>query len=162
MDFLIITLIGFVIYLYFQKNKNIQLKSQEETIKGMSNKLNSMKNKKKGDEYEKKVGRYYKELGYEVDYHGLEKNYNDQGIDLICKKNNEILFVQCKDWEQEKSIKAKHIKEFYGSCHFYLDKNKIDFTKVRCIYAIPKKQLLNFSAEKLFQKHYLNCRYQVV
>ena len=163
MDFLIIIiLIGSGIYLYIYFQKYTKLVSQEKTIKDMSNKLKYMQNKKKGDEYEKKVGRYYKKLGYEVNYHGLEKDRNDQGIDLICKKDDEILFVQCKNWEQEKSITAKHVKEFYGSCHFYVDKNQIDFTKVSCIYAIPKKKLLNFQAEKLFQKHYLNCRYQVV
>ncbi|MCV2884350.1 restriction endonuclease [Aestuariibacter sp. AA17] len=46
--------------------------------------------------YEKYVSQSLAEDGYTVAEHGLEKGFNDGGIDLIAEKGGESIFIQCK------------------------------------------------------------------
>ncbi len=48
----------------------------------------------------------------------------DGGIDLICRKNGDILLVQCKNWKLESTIYEKHICQLFGASKFY-DKSHI-------------------------------------
>ena len=57
-----------------------------------------LKNEENGKKFEKLTGKRFEELGYKVIYNGLEKGKLDQGIDLICYKENEILLIQCKNF----------------------------------------------------------------
>jgi len=117
--------------------------------------------KRSGDEFEKRVGKYYEKEGYKVEYRGLELGLEDGGIDLIAHKKNETLLIQCKYWKQENKIKGQHIKQFYGSCNFYIDHNNLDRNSVKCVYAIYNVKALRFDAYKIFQDNYIKCRYQV-
>lgn len=49
-----------------------------------------------GAVYEKYVGQILESEGFEVKYNGLEKGFNDRGIDLIASRDNEYFFIQCK------------------------------------------------------------------
>jgi len=49
-------------------------------------------------------------LGYFVWEHGKEKGRLDQGIDLIVKKDKEIIFIQCKNWKQNSRFKIDHVR----------------------------------------------------
>ena len=118
--------------------------------------------KKYGDDYEKKVGEYYKQKGYKINYRGLELGQEDGGIDLIAMKNNETLLIQCKYWKKDKSITHTMIKEFYGNCNFYMDKEKIETKNVICIYAIPNLKALSFPATQIFKNNYIKCRYNII
>lgn len=117
--------------------------------------------KRAGDNFERKVGLFYEEEGYEVEYRGLALGLKDEGIDLIAIKNREILLIQCKYWKGEYSITSRMIKEFYGSCHFFIDKENLLKENITCIYAIPDKKSLRFDSEQLFKNNYINCRYKV-
>jgi hypothetical protein len=125
-------------------------------------KIDYTKNRFKGEMYEIKVANYYKKLGYEVDQRGLKKKLKDEGIDLIVYKNSKTLLIQCKNWQKEKSIYAKHIKEFYGSCHLYMENNSINKNSVLCIYAIPNEKLLNKFSLDILKKNYSRLRYTVI
>lgn len=74
--------------------------------------------------YERYVGYLYEEKGYDVEYVGIFKGKEDLGRDLICKKNNEIVIVQCKRWSKFKRIYEKHIFQFFGTVFKYTDENK--------------------------------------
>jgi len=116
---------------------------------------------KKGAKYEIYVSNHYKNKDYTLDERG---GFDDGGIDLIAYKNNQVLLIQCKNWNTENSFKIteKDIREFYGACHFYVDENNIQDKEIICIYVIPDKTLLANNTIKLFKKHYLKCRYEII
>lgn len=76
-----------------------------------------------GRDYERYIGYLYEMQGYSVQYLGIEKGLEDLGRDLICKKNNEVLVIQCKYWRQEKVIHEKHINQLFGTTVEYFIKN---------------------------------------
>lgn len=117
--------------------------------------------KKYGDDFEKYVGKGYEEKGYEVEYRGLELGFLDKGIDLIARKPNEILLIQCKFWKKKDSITHNMVKEFYGNCNFYIDNNNLDRKVVTCIYAVAKQDSISSLAYELFKANYINCRYEL-
>ncbi len=82
--------------------------------------------------YERYVGYLYEEKGYEVDYFGIIKGFEDLGRDLICRKDNEIIIIQCKNWSQFRTIYEKHIFQFFGTVFQYRDENPLK--KVRAIF----------------------------
>jgi hypothetical protein len=69
--------------------------------------------------YECYVGYLYESKGYEVDYFGNIKGVEDLGRDLICKKGNEVIIIQCKKWSKFKQIFEKHIFQFFGTVFQY-------------------------------------------
>ena len=146
MDYTLLIIVGILLFVVIVK---LKLKKSQYQI-----------NKEKGDKYEKTVCLYFKNLNYQVTEHGLINGFNDGGIDLIAKKENEILLIQCKNWSQPKSIKEKHIKEFYGSCHFYMENNNLNKNIMSCIYVVPDNKLLNHRAILIFKKNYKKCRYK--
>ncbi len=62
-------------------------------------------------EFEDIIETYYREKGYEVIHTGY--NSADGGIDLIAKKENEKVIIQCKHWKAYK-VDVKVIREIYG------------------------------------------------
>lgn len=77
-----------------------------------------------GKMYERYVGYLYEKEGYIVDYTGIFMGKGDLGRDLICKKGNEIIVIQCKNWSQFKTIFEKNIFQFFGTVFQYRDQNK--------------------------------------
>ena len=77
-----------------------------------------------GRDYESFIGYGYETQGYEVHYHGMIKGLEDLGRDLICKKSNEILIIQCKCWSRNKVIREKHINQLFGTMVEYAIRNK--------------------------------------
>lgn len=115
-----------------------------------------------GEKFEKAVGKDYEENGYKVDYRGLKLGIKDGGIDLIATKGNTILLIQCKNWKEENSITHRHIKEFYGNCHFYIDKELQNTDKkIICIFACSSQKAMDKSAVYLCKANYEKCRYKV-
>lgn len=81
----------------------------------------------KGDKYEKYIAEHYRQLGCDVIEHGLEKGLKDGGIDLIAILGNEVILVQCKDWNENYSHKIDHkdIKVLRTDANDFLEKNPI-------------------------------------
>ena len=74
-----------------------------------------------GADYERFIGYEMEKSGWYVQYNGIEKGLNDMGIDLICKKGNRYILVQCKNWSSFKTIHEKHINQLFGTTvDFYL------------------------------------------
>lgn len=88
--------------------KNLLLSKKIEEFKTSKTKKKS--NKEKGEVYEAFIAKYYKDLGYTVWEHGKEKGRLDGGIDLITKKDKEIIFIQCKNWNARNRFKIDHIR----------------------------------------------------
>jgi restriction system protein len=62
----------------------------------------------KGKIYEEYVAKFYRNNGWYVWEHGADKGRQDGGIDLIAKKDKEIILIQCKDWDKNYRKKIKH------------------------------------------------------
>lgn len=93
------------------------LSSYEKWQRALDNYVNR-KNKTNwhiGIEYERYVGYIYESNGYKVDYEGAIKGLDDRGRDIIARKGNEVLVIQCKRWAEEKIIHEKHIMQLFGS-----------------------------------------------
>jgi len=98
---------------YIKWNENIKENYQ------LIQEINEFKKKKqikkysnieKGYLYEEYITEHYRKLGYFVWEHGKEKGRLDQGIDLIVKKDKEIIFIQCKNWKQNTKFKIDHVR----------------------------------------------------
>lgn len=74
---------------------------------------------KVGQIYEKYVGRYLQRKGYTVEYKGIKRGFDDEGIDLICCKDEEMLLIQCKNWAKDKVLHENYIFQLYGAWKFY-------------------------------------------
>ena len=120
-------------------------------------------NKAKGNDYEVKTGKIYEYRGFKVEYNGLITNKRDGGIDLICRKDDEIkLLIQCKNYNEKKSIDHEMIKVFHSNATKYMDLNELDRSKVELKYIVPNINVFDNSALKVFKDKYYRCRYEVI
>ena len=94
--------------------------------KTSSKKSLNIDNRKKGALYEEYISNIYKSNGYTVIENGKEKGIKDDGIDIIAKKDKEVLFIQCKDW----NIKNK----------YRIDHKEIQYTRMNVRDYLQKKQ----------------------
>ncbi len=85
-----------------------------------------------GKIYERYVGYLYENKGYHTEYKGILDNYEDLGRDLICRKGDEVIVIQCKNWSHFKTIHEKHIFQFFGTVFKFKDENP--GKKVRAIF----------------------------
>jgi Holliday junction resolvase-like predicted endonuclease len=81
----------------------------------------------KGKEYEAFVSEHYTDRGYFVYENGLLNGRKDGGIDLIAVRDTELIFIQCKNWNENTKYKIEHkdIKVFEMDVYNYLEKNPI-------------------------------------
>jgi len=61
-------------------------------------------------DFERLIGKAFEKKGYEVKHTG---GSGDGGIDLICRKGNELIIVQCKRYKGKVGISA--VRDFYGA-----------------------------------------------
>ncbi len=87
--------------------------------------------------YERYVGYLYEKDGYDVEYVGIFKGFEDLGRDLICRKGNDFIVIQCKNWAEFRTIYEKHVFQFFGTVFQYKDENKDK--KVRAIFYTSTK-----------------------
>lgn len=122
----------------------------------------------KGSSYEQFIGKKYEDLGYSVIYHGIEQKLNDQGIDLIAQKENNIIFVQCKNWIGGKfnKLSRKDLQSFAGDCFLFMHKPNnyhisFDRKQVSLHFIVNKDELLDNSA-KSFLKNNPFIKFKVI
>jgi hypothetical protein len=101
-----------------------------------------------GRDYERYIGyKFEKEEGYSVIYQGINERFEDRGIDLICKKKDEVLLVQCKYWKQGFLIRENAVNQLYGTGEKY----RFDESKRNIMFGaaamIPIRKLLITSSE---------------
>lgn len=116
------------------------------------------KNKTKwqiGRDYELYVGYKYSQKGYTIDYHGSYMGVEDLGRDLIAKKDDITLIIQCKYWSSSKTIHEKHITQLYGTTICYCLENNISPEKVRGVLVTN----INLSNKAKDMADYLGIQY---
>lgn len=120
--------------------------------KNKTKKTTYQENKKKGDDYEKYISEYFKQKGYISYEHGLDKGFKDGGIDLFLKKDNEFLFIQCKNWNSQNKWKMgkKKIIYYQEKARKYMQNNpQISRILINFNY---KLKLILISTEDIYTK----------
>lgn len=114
---------------YIPKAEYLQLDEEKRNQKALDRYLDLRgKPWQIGRDYERYIGYLYEMKGFNVYYQGIEKGMEDLGLDLICKKGNQIEVVQCKCWAQHKMIHEKHINQLFGTTVKYYIDNLVDYT----------------------------------
>lgn len=72
-----------------------------------------------GIEYERYIGYLCEQRGYSVTYNGARAKLEDMGRDLILRRGNDVILVQCKRWASEKVIRENHVFQLAGSVFEY-------------------------------------------
>ena len=126
--------------------------------------------KKKGDEYEKYISEYFKQKGYISYEHGLDKGFKDGGIDLFLKKDDEFLFIQCKNWNSQHKWKMgkKKIIYYQEKARKYMQNNPqisrilIDFNyKLKLIF-ISTEDIYTLEAKQYIEENSGILKYQII
>lgn len=73
-----------------------------------------------GRDYERYIGYLYEADGYNVYYQGILEGFDDLGRDLICRKGEQTIIIQCKRWSQYKTIHEKHVNQLFGTVIKYV------------------------------------------
>ena len=84
-----------------------------------------------GRDYEQYVGYQYRKKGYDVDDFGSYMGLEDLGRDIIAKKDDTVLIIQCKYWSSIKQIHEKHITQLYGTMISYCIENQVEQANVK-------------------------------
>ena len=102
-----------------------------------------LKKRKKGKSYEQYIGSLYEKENWTVYYNGIHEGLKDHKIDLIAIKNNNILFIQCKNWKNPKyKIELNYIKSFIYNAIKYLEKNNLkNKYNAKCLIIMSRPSL---------------------
>jgi len=73
-----------------------------------------------GRDYERYIGYLHERDRYSVYYQGILEGYDDLGRDLIAKKADGTLIIQCKCWSRHKQIHEKHVNQLFGTSVKYV------------------------------------------
>jgi len=158
---------------YKKKNNFVRQKNNYtdmdfyKSLKKKKNTLTRKEKKIKGDLYEKYVSKYYQNLGYTVWEHGIEKGYKDQGIDLFLKKENQYLFIQCKNWKDWK-ITDTLIKKYRLKARNYMKNNPkisriiLDFNYEIKLVMITPKDCYTQKAKKYLKENSHIIEYKII
>jgi hypothetical protein len=77
-----------------------------------------------GRDFERFCGYQLEISGYDVEYYGAIEGFDDLGRDLIARKSDQILIIQCKYWSSEKLVHEKHVfQTFATALEYALDNN---------------------------------------
>ena len=107
---------------------------------------------KKGKNYEYKCKSLFENKGYKIYPNGFLNGKNDNGIDLICYKEKEVLLVQCKNWISPP--KQDDIKIFIANADLFLKKNNHKFKNknIRKIF-ITSCNKKDYGVEKFLESY---------
>ena len=68
-----------------------------------------------GLEFERYCGYTFEKAGFKVKYWGILNGKKDGGIDLVAKKKEKTLYIQCKYWGNNKTIRENTISQLFGA-----------------------------------------------
>ncbi len=97
--------------------------------------------KTRAELYTEYIADHYRALGYSVTEYGKEYDVENNTIDLIVKKDDEVIFIQCKEWNKNNlhKIDDKDIKLLRIDTYDFLEKNPIFKTyKIKMRYILSE------------------------
>jgi HJR/Mrr/RecB family endonuclease len=99
--------------------KEIELKKEAEI--GLSDNFRSMSPRR----FEFFIAALFEEMGYEID---VTPQTADRGVDVLAKKNGEIVAIQCKKFDEKNPVTNKSIAQLIGSAQYYCATRSIFIT----------------------------------
>ncbi len=114
--------------------------------------------------YTEYIADHYRELGYSVTEQRKENNVENNGIDLIVKKDDEVIFIQCKEWNKNNlhKIGDKEIKILRIDTYDFLEQNPTFKTyKIKMRY-ILSENFIDTSAITYIDKCKDDISYEVI
>ena len=113
------------------KSNNTTLNENERNQSELDKHLNKNHSKEEiGLFYERYVGYVFESKGWHVIYHGAKKGKEDEGIDLICIKEDRVRLVQCKYWSQNKTLFENSIFQLYGTWQLRVKNNEFGSKRI--------------------------------
>lgn len=119
-------------------------------------------NEKKGLSLESRIGKKYEDTGFKVIYLNPGDDKKEQGIDLICHKDDKTILIQCKNNSKAKSISSEDIETFHANATTYVKRNDIEENSVSYRIAVVYRDVLDKSAIKILTDDSYNCKYIVL
>lgn len=121
---------------YLDRDEYYKLSESERNQLALDRYIESRKKSKWqiGRDYELYVGYKYSLSGYSIDYFGSYMGVEDLGRDLIAKRDDITLVIQCKYWSKDKMVHEKHIAQLYGTYICYCIENDISSETVKPIF----------------------------
>lgn len=68
-----------------------------------------------GRDYERYIGYLWESRGYSVEYHGIEEGLQDLGRDLLARRGEELVVIQCKHWATFRTVRERHVYQLFGT-----------------------------------------------
>ncbi|MBQ2948358.1 MAG: restriction endonuclease [Clostridia bacterium] len=107
-----------------------------------------------GRDYERYIGYLYEIRGRSVEYFGANKGLEDMGRDLIVHQDdtdNDAFdaVIQCKYWNENRTIHEKHIFQLYGTSIMYCIEHKINRVAKIFISTAPLSETAKQAADML-------------
>jgi len=143
---IVIAIVLFKKYMNMRNRKNIILKNIEYEKEGLTLELRARKK--------------YEKLGYIVTT--FNNDQKELGLDLVCKKEEKTIIIQCKNCFDRKSITNEDIKIFCEHANKYSNENNIEKNNLELRYVIPYSDILDKTAIKILSDDYYNCKYVVL
>jgi len=112
--------------------------------------------KRKGEDYEKYISNVFRSRGYEVVEHGLIMGYEDNAIDIIARNEKDLIFIQCKDWNEytKNKITRREIAYIRATINDYLEIQEHYKKENRKIHLliVTSGEILDISAKKYIEE----------
>ena len=121
-------------------------------------------NKQKGEQYEEYIAKHYRTKNYYVIENGKNKGRKDGGIDLIAIKQNQLILIQCKNWNENNSYKITHkdIKVLITETKDFLDKYPKYKNYIIKIRYTLSGNFIDASAKKYILESKENIDYEII
>jgi hypothetical protein len=108
-------------------------------------------------DYSAFVANYYKKQNYTVWEYSKEKNVPDNEINLVIKKEADILLVQCKNNFSE--ISLANVIKFENEVHEFLSQHTLfQSYDLRYCYVLPKYQFDKSASNYIANNHNINYK----
>jgi len=117
---------------------------------------------KSGQSLKSRTIEKYEKLGYKVIDKKRENPKEEQGIDIICNKDDKIFLIKCNNNSKSKSIKDEDIKAFHKSAINYVETNNLEKNDVKFRYVIHYEDALDKSARIILKNDSYNCKYVII
>lgn len=120
--------------------------------------------KTRAAQYTESIADHYRGLGYAVTEYGKENDVKNNTIDLIAKKDDEVIFMQCKDWDKNtlQKIDDKEIKILRIDIYDFLEKHPIFKTYKIKIKYILSENFMDTSAIIYIDRYKDDISYEII
>ena len=107
-----------------------------------------------GRDFERYVGFLYESGGSKVEYFGANEGLEDMGRDLVVhyltsEGIQQTAIIQCKYWNEHRTIHEKHIFQLYGTSVLYRIERKAENVKMAFVTTAPLSDVAQQAAKML-------------